>query len=255
MPRLGALPRWLPSDVYFWLKAFLLALVAIQGARLVWTVITPVGLLGEWRQAMPRQLAPAVQTSLLSSFDPFNRVAAPVPGQAAALPSDLLLFGTLAGPNASAIIGKQGGEQQSYVIGEEVAPGIKLAAVLFDRVVLDSGGQRSELLMPMPEGMTPPAGSSTGPSSAATQAFDLQARQSGGQVTGVIIGGGANDAVVTAVGLRKGDVILSVNGARISSIIDLQQLQTTLVPGARLTLSVERGGRTFPLAVNVPAAT
>lgn len=255
MPRWGALPRWLPSDVYFWLKAFLLALVAIQGARLLWTIVTPAGPLGDWRQAMPRQLAPAVQTSLLSSFDPFNRAVAPVQGQAAALPSDLQLFGTLAGPNGSAIIGKAGGEQQSYVIGEEVAPGIKLAAVMFDRVVLDSNGQRSELLMPLPEGITALAAGPGAPSSAATQAFDLQPRQAGGQVTGVIVGAAANDAVLTAVGLRKGDVILSVNGARISSTIDLQQLQTTLVPGARLTLSVERGGQTFPLAVNVPAAS
>ena len=44
--------RWLPSDVYLWIKALLLAGVAIQGARLLWAIAAPVGPLGEW---MPGQ--------------------------------------------------------------------------------------------------------------------------------------------------------------------------------------------------------
>ena len=259
LERWNAFHRRLPSDVYLWLKALLLACVAIQSARVAWMIVTPAGPLGEWRPASPRPLPPSAQAVLLSTIDPFFRTGAVAPVQAPLpVPSDLQLFGTRAGAAASAIIGKAGGEQNSYAIGDEVAPGLKLAGVFFDRVVLDGGGTRSELIMPSLDGTTtaPAAAPGGSPPAAAAiaQAFDLKPRQVGGQVAGVSVSPAGNPAIFQAAGFQPGDVILAVNGARISSLIDVQQLQSTLVPGARLTLSVERGGRAIPLAINIPAA-
>lgn len=250
--------RQVPADVLFWLEALLLALAAFQAARLFWALVTPVGPLGDWRPAAPQALPPALQAALLTSFDPFSRNAAgAVAASPAALPSDLVLFGTRAGPDGSAIIGKAGGEQKSYAVGEEVAPGVRLAGVLFDRVVLDRGGSRSELLMPSSDGASGPemaGASASGGAAQGGQLLDLRPRQSGTQVTGVLVAPGFNPAIFQAAGFQPGDVILAVNGAKITSMIDIQQLQGSIVPGSRLTLSVERGGQTVPLAINVPAA-
>lgn len=253
--RLAPFRRWLPSDVYFWLKALILALVAVQLTRLLWAIVTPVGPFGDWRPALPRQLSPEAQSALLSSIDPFHRAgamqAAPA---AAALPAGLELFGTRAGSGGlpgSAIMGTAE-EQKSYLVGEEVAPGVKLAAVAFDHVVLDRGGSRQTVYMPgAEEGAAAPA--AAGAPAALADAFDFRPRGEGGNVTGVIVSPGRNPAVFQSAGLRPGDVIVAVNGARISSPIDVQQLQSSIAPGARLMLSVERGGQTIPIALNLPA--
>lgn len=39
------------TKVYSALELLLIALLAVQGARLVWTVVTPVGAIGVWRPA------------------------------------------------------------------------------------------------------------------------------------------------------------------------------------------------------------
>jgi general secretion pathway protein C len=114
--------------------------------------------------------------------------------------------------------------------------------------------------MPTAEGVGEGAGSSGAPNgsgaaatASVTEAFDLKPRNSGGNVTGVIVGPGRNPALFQLAGFRSGDVIVAVNGARISSLIDVQHLQSSLAPGARLTLTVERGGQTLPIALNIPA--
>lgn len=254
--RLAPFRRWLPSDVYFWLKALILALVAVQLTRLLWAIVTPVGPLGDWRPAMPRQLSPEAQSALLSAIDPFHRAgamqAAPA---AAALPAGLELFGTREGSGrlpGSAIMGTAE-EQKSYVVGEEVAPGVKLVEVAFDHVVLDRGGARQTVYMPGAEDGAGTAAPATGAPAALADAFDLRPRGEGSNVTGVIVAPGRNPAIYQSAGFRPGDVIVAVNGARISSLIDVQQLQSSIAPGARLMLSVERGGQTVPLALNLPA--
>lgn len=251
-------PR-LPSDAYVWVKALLLVLVAVQAVRLVWAVVTPVGPFGDWRPAAPRTLSAEARTAVFSSLDPFFRTAGSAV-QAAAPATGLQLFGTREGSGSvrgSAILGQSEADQKSYVVGEEVAPGVKLSVVSFDHVVLDRGGAKETLYMPGME-----EGSSGGPSAASTgagapganlaNAFDLKPRTQNGQVTGVAIGPGSNPALFQAAGFRPGDVIVAVNGARIASLIDIQQLQSNIAPGARLTLTVERGGQTLPIALNLP---
>ena len=39
------------TKVYSALELLLIALLAVQGARLVWTVVTPLGAIGVWRPA------------------------------------------------------------------------------------------------------------------------------------------------------------------------------------------------------------
>lgn len=257
--RLAAFGRWLPNDVYFWLKAVLLALVAIQLARLFWVAVVPVGPFGEWRAAPPRLLSPEAQAAVIAQVDPFFRPGAVVPAAASAPPIDLQLFGTRMSQGAlpgSAILGSTDGEQRSYLVGEEVAPGVKLAAVQFDHVVLDRAGSSQTLYMPdssageAADGGSPAA---SAVSAAVGQAFQIKPRNEGGRVTGVLVSPGANAQLFTAAGFREGDVIVAVNGARITSMIDVQQLQSSIAPGARLLLTVERGAEAVPIALNLPS--
>lgn len=267
-----AIHRWslfrqmLPSDVYFWAKALLLACVAIQLSRLLWVVVTPVGPFNDWRPRQARLLPAQAQTSLFAVLDPFFRQPAGA-APARQFPSiELELFGVREERGAgggSAIIGPPDGQQVSYVVGEEVAPGVKLAAVFFDFVVLDSGGQQQKLYMDgsssaAPATAAPVAGSDPAPAAAGTltaeaarRAIRLAPRSSGGRVTGVMVSPGTDGASFAAAGLRPGDVIVAVNGARISSQTDLAQLQSSLAPGARLSLSVERGASIVPVALNI----
>lgn len=259
--------QWLPSDVYLWAKALLLAGVAIQLARLLWVLATPVGPFSDWRPRQAQLLPVQAQTALLAVVDPFFRQAsASAPSQFPSI--DLQLFGVReerGSGGGSAIIGPPDGEQVSYVVGEEVAPGVKLAAVFFDFVLLDSGGQQRKLFM---GGAGPPEAAPAAPAPVAAadfpaaasasltpdsirRALNLAPRSRAGRVTGVMVSPGSDPAAFEAAGFRPGDVIVSVNGARIASQTDLLQLQSSLVPGARLSLSVERGAAIVPVALNL----
>ena len=252
--------RWLPNDIYFWLKAILLALVAIQAARLFWVVVVPVGPFGEWRPAPPRLLSPEAQASIVASVDPFFRPGA-MQQPASAPGIELQLFGTRASEGSlpgSAIIGAADGEQKSYLVGEEVAPGVKLAGVFFDHVVLNRGGATQTIYMPQAEGggggaPAPGRPAEAAAASAVGNAFQLKPRKQGERVTGVLVSPGADPRLFAAAGLREGDVIVAVNGAQITSMIDVQQLQSSIAPGARLLLTVERGAAKVPIALNLPS--
>lgn len=257
--RAAAVARWLPSDLHFWLKAIVLALVAIQLANLFWVIAAPVGRFGEWRPAPPRVLSAEAQTVVLAAVDPFFRASGLQATQtaAAAPATDLQLFGTLASQGSSpgsAILGAGENEQKSFAVGEEVAPGVKLVAVHFDRVVLDRGGTAQTIYMPGSEEATdtgPQAGSAL--ATAVGNAFQLKPRNQGGRVSGVLVSAGANQQLFAASGFRTGDVITAVNGAQITSLVDVQQLQSSIAPGARLLLTVERGAQKVPIALNLPS--
>jgi general secretion pathway protein C len=259
--------RLLPRDLYLWCKALLLALIAIQLARLLWVLVVPVGPFGDWKPAQARALPQQVQAALLSSFDPFQRNT---PAAAAAAPaastSELQLFGVRQEGSAgggSAIIAAADGEQKSFAVGEEVAPGVRLAAVAFDHVLLDRGGTRERLAFPgdapaetasapaVPSAAAaPPAGAPLN-AGAVRQAVAFGPRTTSGRVTGILVNPGRNPALFQSAGFRTGDVIVAVNGARISSAVDVAQLQNALSPGARLALTVERGAATVPISLNI----
>jgi general secretion pathway protein C len=86
----------------------------------------------------------------LAAFDPFFRVnqqgAAPV----VVTSLNLQLFGVSenrATGRGSAIIAGADGQQRSYVIGEEIAPGVTLTGVGFDNVTISRGGTAEQLFL------------------------------------------------------------------------------------------------------------
>lgn len=247
----------LPRDVYFWLKAVLLALAAIQLARLVWALTMPLGPVGRWLPPAPSALPPAAQLALLSTFDPFTAASVASATAVAAPVTGLTLFGTrmsMGRAPASAIIGGADGIQTSYLVGEEVAPGLRLASVGFDFVLLEGSGGEQRLAM---EGAEPPAGDVLAPGTAAPASAALTPeairsnvafapRTAGGRVTGLLVSPVGDPAILTRAGLRDGDVITAINGRPVS---DPAALNSQLARGARLSLTVERGAATASVAL------
>jgi general secretion pathway protein C len=252
----------LPRDVFFWLKALLLALVAVQGARLAWTLFTPLGPVGRWLPPAPPTIPTTAQLALFSTFDPFAAAQAPQ-GAAAAAPavSGFTLFGTrmsLGGAPGSAIIAGADGIQNSYSIGDEVAPGVRLLSVGFDFVLVGGNGAEQRLAM---EGADPPAAATPAAAGAGTGRANLALtpaairnnvalapRLVGGRVSGFLVSASGNPAVLAQAGLRDGDIITQVNGRPLT---DPAALQSQLSPGARLSLTVERGAGTVPVALTL----
>jgi general secretion pathway protein C len=117
--------------------------LAVQSARLIWTVATPSGAV----KARPVVSRPATDLSILATFDAFG--AQGVAGASPAAAS-FRLFGVRAGGvgGGSAIIAGPDGVQKSYAVGEPVSDGLTLASVAADHVELSRGGARITLSFP-----------------------------------------------------------------------------------------------------------
>jgi general secretion pathway protein C len=260
-PRARRLLRRVPrTNVYTLLELALLSLLAIQCARLVWTIVTPVGPVGAWKAEGARP-APA---GLLGSFDPFFRLSrGGGPVQVTSL--NLKLHGVRqdqASGRGSAIIATPDGQQRSFAVGEEVVPGVTLTEVAFDSVTLSRAGTAEQLFMDQsseaalvgpaspsaPAVQVPPpmvATAAPAPAADLAAAVRFQPRLNGGRVTGVLLYPQGSGEAFRAAGLAPGDVLLSVNGSRIGSPDQVQALGQQLSMGANV--QVERGGRVMSL--------
>lgn len=149
-PRLSRVVRALPQGgPLAWLEILLLVVLAVQLARVVWTVATPVGPLGRWRPEQPAQMTAAARAALFARFDPFFRAGTGA-GPVAVTSLSLKLFGVRmneASGQGSAIIAGPDGIQSSVGVGDEIVAGVKLKAVAIDHVVIDRGGTDETLYL------------------------------------------------------------------------------------------------------------
>lgn len=264
-PRARRLLRRLPRNtVYSAMELVLLSLLAVQCARLVWTFVTPLGPVGEWKAGSGlRPVAPDA-SAVLGSFDPFFRLSGGGAAPAVVTSLNLKLFGVRedrASGRGSAIIGTPDGQQKSYAVGEEIMPGVTLTAVGYDHVTVSRGGTAEQLYLdqstpatvvapgvqaPPPVAPPPPPPVSMMRTETAPPAPEIQVqpRIEAGQVTGVTLEGSA----LRAAGLQPGDVVTSINGQPIRSAEQARAIAAQL-RGGEANVEVERGGRTVSLRV------
>ncbi|HEX8571575.1 MAG TPA: type II secretion system protein N [Allosphingosinicella sp.] len=246
------------------LEATLLALIALQCARLIWTAVTPVGPVGDWRAA-GSEPAPA-SAYALGGFDPFFRLSGAA-GAVTVTSLNLKLFGIRqdqASGQGSAIIAGSDGQQRSVAVGEEIEPGVTLKAVSFDSVTIARGGAEEQLFMDQsqePGTVAPPAapaapaapvtqpttsvepgGPPVPPSKLYPKEVSMAPRMNGSQLTGVTVAPQGKGDGFRALGLAPGDVVLAVNGRRIRSPDQVRAMAAQLAE-PRVTLQVERDGR------------
>lgn len=256
--------RSLPAiDWLSLLERGLLVLLALQLVRLVWAVVTPVGSFGPWEGRQAQVMAPAARQALFASFDPFFPADAPQQGGKTVVTSlALTLYGIRLNEGSglgSAIIAAPDGVQNSFAVGDEVLPGVVLKSVAFDHVTIDRGGAEEQIFLdqstpaptaaptapPPSQGWqsaapVPPPPPGAGPTAdSLKREIGFAPRMQNGRVTGLAVS--AKGPAFANAGFRPGDILTQINGAPIGSAGDLQTLQNQIAPGARLSLTVERG--------------
>ncbi len=262
-PRALRLLRRLPrSFPYAVAEIVLIALLAIQCARIVWVAFAPAGPLGDWKAAQGVSLA--ADPALLSRFDPFFRLANA--GATVVTSLSLKLFGVRvdqAMGRGSAIIATPDGVQASFAVGDEIVPGVRLTAVAFDNVTIDRGGAAEQLFLdqsvaapvvqPFPlGGQAPPATPSTtvsAPSLAGGISFVPRVEQ--GAVSGFVVSPKGDGGAFRAIGLQPGDIVTSINGQGFQSVEEAGQALATAPADGIATFNVERAGRVIVLRATV----
>ena len=268
-PRLRAfLRRFPPVSLYSLGELLLLAVLAVQCARLFWALVTPVGPLGDWRVAQPG--VGGSPAAILRGFDPFFRVSGAGASSSTVTSLQLTLFGTRiddATGLSSAIIAGPDGVQNSVGIGQEIVPGVRLKAVAFDHVTIDRGGKAEELYIDQSGGMppavaapplpgmpslAPPADAGPGVSASQVKSdISYAPRIDGGRITGLVVRSAGNGAAFRTIGFKDGDVVTAAGGRAIAGPADLDRVLAGLTPASNLSITVERGAQTLPLSVTI----
>src|SRR3546814_3050461 len=105
-----------------------LALLVLQGARLLWAVVTPVGSYGAWEGRQAQIPEAVVRQVLFASFDPFFRAGQPASGREVVVTSlALQVYGIRLNEGSglgSAIIETPDGMQSSFAVGDAILPGV-----------------------------------------------------------------------------------------------------------------------------------
>lgn len=272
--RLRRLPGGWPGRL---LLGSLTILLIVQLVRLAFAILTPASPLGDWRPRAPDDISAAAKSELFARVDPFYRtlptgegVTNAVTGLQIGLYGIRMNMGTAAG---SAIISGADGVQNSIGVGEEIQPGVRLVAVHFDHVEIDNAGKRELLYIDQADA---PGGANAAANVALSAPQQTTAtvlgtipispqslrtgisftpRSDGGRVTGIALGQQGDGSAFQAAGFRNGDVIRSINGRPITSASEAASFAAQLQPGARLTLDVERGAGTVPIAIIIPTGT
>ena len=259
---LGRLPR---LTAYSWAELILLVLIAVQCARLFWILVAPVGPVGDWKAASG-VVAPQ-DVSVLARFDPFFRLDGTT-GPTLVTSLNLKLYGVRedrATGRGAAIIALPDGRQMNFAVGEEIMPGVTLTAVGFDNVTISRGGTAEQIFLdqsgpaqavgvpetPAPQGAGPAAPM---PVIVAVpvmpgQAINFVPRTSNGRITGILVSPGSDGGrAFGAAGFAPGDVVVAINGQRVSS---LEQVRAAMGNGAEVNVMVDRGGQAVPLHVRL----
>ncbi len=260
IPLRGAQPQTLRRL----LEGVLVALLAVQAARLVWLIVTPSGPLGVPASSRTQ----TADLGVLSRFDPFFRAGAPAMANHPTTSADdaatlgLRLFGVragLVGEKGSAIIAAPDGRQASYAVGDEVTPGVVLAAVRGDHVILGRGAERLRLSFPQVAAAAPatdapaPAAAAGNPASGPSRLMLpslVEPKMMGDRMVGVAVKAGAGGAALAAAGLQPGDVLISVNGKPLNSQDRVNELGEEMSKAPESELRFERGGQVMTTRVS-----
>lgn len=269
-PRGFALAALRPLTFHALLWWLLAAVNALLAAAIVWALLTPLSPVGDWRPATVRLIPQAERAALYAAFDPFNRAVAAGPADSGAVTSlALTLYATRATPDGrgSAILAGADGVQQVIRVGSEIQPGVTLAAVAFDHVVLSRNGAREMLYLDQ-SGPAPAADALVADNPvrqakiARAEAGEVTVETvrrgigfgphaAGGRVVGLEVLPQGDGGTFRAAGFQPGDLVTAVNGQPVRGAGDAALVAGALKPGATVTVTVQRGDRQLPLAITL----
>jgi general secretion pathway protein C len=238
--------------------------------------------------AFAEAAAPAPSVARWHLFGQSPRQGA-VGGTAPSTTLALILRGTVAERDPAAglaLIADAGNGERAFRVGEEVAPGARLASVHADHVVLrrDDGGEETlalprernlapaEIVRPTPARTTSTAEAVATPAAAAKAPADWQQtvarlRQNpaelarrlqvvpvldGGRLAGVRLSAGTDAVLLNQLGLRPGDLVTAVNGTPVDSLARGQEIMASLAGARAVRVTVQRDGQPVDLSVGLP---
>ncbi len=275
--------RWLPAAV----DLVLAVVIARLLAQLVWALM-PTPAAAAWRAAPAVAAAanPANRLDLnrISQAQLFGQYQAPANTgldrirNAPDTQLNLTLLGILANSKnkaASRALISGGSEEKPYSINDAIATGVTLTAIFPDRVVLSRNGQLETLRLDksQPNSSDAPlaVASNVGGDSGATESLaQIRAQMlanpakaqdyirvqpapnagGNGQI-GYRIYPGRDRSVFAASGLHPGDVVTSINGVQLDDPSKSLQLLSDLSQANQVTLTVQRGGESQTVNVNL----
>ena len=270
--------RWLPAAV----DVVLAILIARVLAGLVWALVPAPA--ASWQPAPVAAAAqdPSAQLDLnrISAAQLFGQYQAKTALSTLATAPDtslnLTLLGILAnGHNkaSSRALISGNGEEKPYAIGDTVAPGAVLTAIFPDRVVLWHNGQPETLRLDksQPNSAAPPIAVAENAGEGGAESLGQIRQQmlanpakaqdyirvqpaagaSGNGQIGYRIYPGRDRAVFNDAGLRPGDVVTSINGVSLDDPAKSLQLLSDLSNASQVTLTIQRGGETQTVNVNL----
>jgi len=273
--------RWLPAAV----DLLLVAIIAWLLAQLLWALL-PAPAAAAWQPAPVTASAPnpanQVDLNRIAGAHLFGQYLPPAnPGldnikTAPDTQLPLTLLGILANNKnkaASRALISSGSDEKPYSISDAVTPGVTLTAIFPDRVVLSRNGKLETLRLdkdqpnsndePIAVAETADPGASeslaqirsqmlANPSKAQDFIRVQPAPGAGGNgQMGYRIFPGRDHSVFTAAGLRPGDVVTSVNGVQLDDPAKSLQLLSDLSQANQVTLTVQRGGESQTVNVNL----
>jgi type II secretory pathway component PulC len=140
-----------------------------------------------------------------------------------------------------------------------VAPGVVLAAVERDHVVLTRGGVRMRVGFPAPAptAYVPlPARAAQADQGGAITPKDFlsqtlfEPQLQGGQVLGYAVSPRDGGQILAAAGLQAGDVIRAINGSPLSRN-RFEEIESEFSGASQVELTIERGGQTITRKLQV----
>ena len=248
-------------------------LIAAQLASLLWRVLSANGDDAGVAPAVELPEAPRVDLAAVVNAHLFG-IASVADNAALSTAANLVLAGTLAGlapENGWAIIGATAQSARVYATGASLPGGARLVAVFPNRVVLERGGLREQLMLPRLSGSAgaPPAtayapnGAAQARSlvdrvnelvgqnpSAANELLRPQPVFAGGQLRGYRVYPGRNRAQFARTGLQPGDLVTAVNGVALDDPNRGLEILRGVGQGTAVTLSIDRNGQQQTLSVD-----
>ena len=256
---------------------FLVAVLGVQAARLIWILAVAPGGVGQTPAVV--SAGQATDLSILSRFDAFFRgepggeiLVTGQPGASEPVAGgSYQLYGVrvAGGGRGSAIIAGPDGRQVSVGVGEEITQGVTLVSVSGDHAVIRRGGSDERLIFaPMqssgapsapsvsaapPPQVSPAAEGSAIDRSGVVNAIGLQPRRVDGRVNGFILIPRGDASGLAAAGLRPGDVVLTVNGQEITAE-NQPELMQDLRRAPQAVIGLERDGAPMSVTLRNPGS-
>ncbi|MGX5913332.1 type II secretion system protein GspC [Aliidiomarina sp. Khilg15.8] len=275
------------------LACVLAVLAAWWLAQLTWQIFTPAAdpVVTTATRTAKVQPAERVDVSAIQNLKLFGDRTAPAARQAGLDAPETTLNIRLVGLSASAdalrsaAIIEQGGNQQTYIIGERIANSRATVEAIFpDRVILDNNGRREALYVEGRDGFEAQLqiamqGAPAGREEAArTEAIELPASEEmesavarlrenptellefisvtpvrqGGQILGYRLQPRQSPELFAAIGLQPGDVAVMINGYDLTDAAQAMAAMSELQDASNAIVQVRRDNDIVDLELRVP---